>query len=216
MHASTSLITRPRLLLALIMAILIFVCLPLGMPWLDRTLIAWNGGSWLYLLTQWILMLRATPARIRCIARTQNESAVGVVSTVCIGVVMSLLAIGLELTNAKNMHGDLRTLHLLLPASTLIAAWLLVPTLFALHYAHLFYSAHKDMRPFLFPDRPRTPDYWDFAYFSFNIAVASQTADVILNNSTARRLVLAQSIVAFVFNTSLLALSINVAASLLN
>ncbi|WP_215782558.1 DUF1345 domain-containing protein [Paludibacterium sp. B53371] len=216
MNPKSLLTARPRLLLAILLAALLMCLLPTDRPVLTRVLLAWNGGCWFYLLSLLTMMLRATPERIRHIARIQDESAAMVLTCVCVGVVMSLLAIVLELANAKDLHGLARSTHLVLAASTLLAAWLLVPTMFAMHYAHLYYGAREDARPLVFPDRPASPDYWDFAYFAFTIAVASQTADIAPFNRRARRLVLAQSILAFVFNTSILAMSINVAASLIS
>jgi len=183
--------------------------------WLTRVLFGWNVATWFYLLSLWVLMVRATPERIRHVARIQDESAAKVLTTVCIASVMSLLAIVAELARVKGMAPDMRFAHMSLSAATLLGAWLLLPTLFAMHYAHQYYGSSAETRPLLFPDRPTTPDYWDFAYFSFTIAVASQTADIAPNNNATRRLVLAQSILAFVFNTSILAMSINVAAGLL-
>ncbi|TDR73855.1 DUF1345 domain-containing protein [Paludibacterium purpuratum] len=216
MKLTSLLRARPRLVLALLLALAVTLLLPVSTPPLDRTLLAWNSASWFYLLELWVLMLRATPERIRHIARIEDESAVMVLTAVSVAVVMSLLAIVLELASAKALHGGVRSGHLILAGSTLVAAWLLLPTMFALHYAHMFYGAREGARPLLFPDRPAMPDYWDFAYFAFTIAVASQTADIAPNNRAARRVVLAQSILAFVFNTSVLAMSINVAASLVS
>ncbi|MBV8046535.1 MAG: DUF1345 domain-containing protein [Paludibacterium sp.] len=207
---------RPRLLMAGFLALAVGTFAPPAAAPLDRTLLAWNGGCWFYLLALWELMLRATPERIRHIARLEDEGAVAVLTAVSIGMVMSLLAIILELASAKGLTGTARDAHLALAGATLLAAWLLLPTMFAMHYAHMFYGAREEARPLLFPDRPATPDYWDFAYFSFTIAVASQTADIAPGNRAARRAVLAQSILAFVFNTSVLAMSINVAASLVS
>ena len=68
--------------------------------------------------------------------------------------------------------------------------------------------------PLRFPDEQLEPDYWDFLYFSFTIAVASQTADVSIRSRAMRRAVLGQSLLSFFFNTSILALSINIAAGL--
>ena len=94
--------------------------------------------------------------------------------------------------------------------------WLLVGVLFCFHYAHMFYHASQDQRPLRFPDDERAPDYWDFLYFSFTIAVAAQTSDVAVTSRTMRRLVLGQSVLAFFFNLAILGLSINIAAGLLN
>jgi uncharacterized membrane protein len=103
---------------------------------------------------------------------------------------------------------------------SLIGAWLVVPSAFTMHYAHEFYLNRQkipDTTPaLLFPDNIAQPDYLDVAYFSFTISVANQTADVAVGNSAMRRLVLLQSLIAFVFNTSILGLAINMVAGMLN
>lgn len=205
---------RPRMIAAIALGLAAAGLTPSALGHLDRILIGWNAATWCYLLLAGWLMLRATPEHIRHIARLQDESALRVLVTVCIAAVMSLAAIVLELATVKGAPGGMRLLHMTLAGATLLGSWLLLPTLFAMHYAHLYYGSDARSRPLQFPDRPDTPDYWDFAYFSFTIAVAAQTADIAPLGAAARRLVLAQSILAFIFNTSILAMSINVAASL--
>ncbi|MBS0614101.1 MAG: DUF1345 domain-containing protein, partial [Proteobacteria bacterium] len=89
----------------------------------------------------------------------------------------------------------------------------LVPTMFALHYADLFYSATATSRPLEFP-RTTMPVFWDFAYFSFTISAAAQTSDVITLHSTIRRTVLVHTVIAFFFNASILGFAVNVTAGL--
>ena len=66
-----------------------------------------------------------------------------------------------------------------------------------------------------FPDAELNPDYWDFLYFSFTIAVAAQTSDVVVMSSGMRKAVLAQSVLSFLFNAAIIGLSINIAAGLI-
>jgi uncharacterized membrane protein len=63
-----------------------------------------------------------------------------------------------------------------------------------------------------FPD-DKAPDYWDFTYFSFTIGMCAQVSDVTVSSKTIRRTVLAHSIISFLFNAALLALTVNIAAS---
>jgi uncharacterized membrane protein len=97
-----------------------------------------------------------------------------------------------------------------------LGSWILVGVLFCFHYAHLFYRAPSASPPLRFPEGLPDPDYWDFLYFSFTIAVAAQTSDVSVMTRGMRRLVLGHSVLAFFFNLAILGLSINIAASLLN
>ena len=85
--------------------------------------------------------------------------------------------------------------------------------IFALHYAHEFYSERHGRGGGLeFPGGEK-PDYWDFVYFSFVIGMTAQVSDVMVSSSTIRQTVSAHGFVSFVFNVALLALTINIAAS---
>jgi len=106
-------------------------------------------------------------------------------------------------------------LHLTLAAATIFCSWCVVHTAFALHYAHEFYAGGGGNRPCLeFPGGGQ-PDYVDFLYFSFVIGTTSQTADVSIASRSMRRLALLHGVIAFVFNTMLLALIVNIAAGLI-
>lgn len=92
---------------------------------------------------------------------------------------------------------------------------LLIPTAFTMHYAHNYYVNMRQQRVLQFPDQPDEPLYSDFLYFSFTIAVASQTADIAVAGYQIRQVVLIQSILSFLFNTSLIGLTINIASGLI-
>ncbi|MGZ5846922.1 MAG: DUF1345 domain-containing protein, partial [Ramlibacter sp.] len=127
-----------------------------------------------------------------------------------------LLAVGSQLAQVRQLHGTERALHLSLALLTIVTAWLFTQVLFALHYAHDFYIArHRQLPdPLQFPGTA-DPDYGDFFYFSCIIGTSAQTADVSFTGSALRRIGTLHCVVAFFFNATLLALSINVAAGLL-
>lgn len=209
---------RPRLLISVGAGILCATLIPAHLSGLQRLIIGWNVMAWIYLLCLWHLMLGCTSQRTRQLARKQDESASQVLAMVCLGCVVSILAILFELSTAKQGSDTLKTLHLALTGSTLVVSWLLLPTVFTMHYAHLFYRqrATTAVLPLLFPGKLAEPNYWDFAYFSFTIAVASQTADVAVGTADVRKITLLQSVISFAFNMLILGLSINVGAGLLS
>ena len=129
--------------------------------------------------------------------------------------VLSLVAIVAVLATIKQVSGPERTMHIALSAATVIISWLLVPTLFTIHYADQFYSAPTANRPLRFPETER-PVFWDFAYFSFTIAAACQTADVATTAVSVRKAVLAHTLVSFLFNASILGFAVNISAGLLS
>lgn len=93
---------------------------------------------------------------------------------------------------------------------SLILAWIFANSIFALHYAHLYYlqAAGQDRAGLDFPNRPN-PDYWDFFYFSFTLGMTFQTSDVVVSGAHMRRVVLVHAMAAFLFNIGILAFAIN-------
>ena len=131
-----------------------------------------------------------------------------------IAAIASFAAIVLELTSIKNLPFSHRLAHYAFTGATVFGTWCLVATLFTFHYARIFYKSPIERRALCFPDKEEHLDYWDFLYFSFTIAVAAQTSDVMVRSHSMRKTVLAQSILSFLFNVAILGLSINIAASL--
>ncbi|MDM3101553.1 DUF1345 domain-containing protein [Citrobacter sp. Cf134] len=208
---------RLRLLIAVLAGVICFFALSPALGFLQRLLIGWNVLAWLYLFFMWFRMLRTEVKDIPRIARMQDESAGLVLGMVILGCLVSILAILIELPALKHLSGTPRVLHLLLTGATLVVSWALLPTSFAMHYAHHHYLHRcKEVTPLIFPEKPEEPGYWDFLYFSFTIAVASQTADVATGTTDMRQIALLQSVVSFVFNLAILGLSVNVGAGLLS
>lgn len=181
--------------------------------------ITWDTFSFLILLMAWLRMLTADPYKVRRTAKLQDSSQTGVFAFVIVSACASLLALGFLLATGKGLSKAQLTGHVLLSLSTVILSWWLVHTTFALRYAHLFYGeSEKKSDPYIggleFPDETR-PDYLDFAYFSFVVGMTCQVSDVQISSRRIRRLALLHGLVSFVFNTAILALSINVISGLL-
>ncbi|WP_159566666.1 DUF1345 domain-containing protein [Budvicia diplopodorum] len=209
--------TRPNFLISILAGIACYFLLPAKFALSQKLLIGWNVLAWLYLIFIWILMMFSGKKRISEIARTQDESASQVLALVSMACMVSMAAIFLELSTVKNLSGSAKTLHLALTGSTLFVSWALLPTVFTMHYAHLFYrKSAKAEKVLIFPDKAEKPEYWDFLYFSFTIAVACQTADIETGTTEVRRIALFQSVLSFLFNLSILGLSVNVAAGLMS
>ena len=216
----THLRARPRLAAALVVGVAAGLLLPGSTRTVTRVLVGWNVGVWTYLLLEAMLMARADHADLRRIARASAEGAHTVLAAVVCASLASLSAIVLELAEAKSPGAGRALPQVLFTLVTVAGSWLLVGTLFTLSYASLYYRDAGDDQPgagLLFPgqdDAAFRPDYIDFLYFAFTIAVALQTADVAVSTRPMRKLVLMQSLLAFVFNTTLLALTVNIAAGL--
>ena len=207
---------RPRLMTAFAIGVAADLLAPRELPLSTRLLIAWDVGVTLYVALAWSMMWRANIDRMRKSAREQDDGApVMLVLTVVAGLT-SLAAIVIELAGIKSSSHAWQGLHLLLAGTTIVCSWTFVHTAFALHYAHEFYLFKEDTgrQPLSFPDAEQ-PGYWDFLYFSFVIGTTCQTADVSITSPEMRKLALLHGIVAFFFNTTLLALGINIAAGLI-
>ncbi len=209
---------RPRMVSGLAFGVLIGLLLA-GTPMrpMIRVLVSWDTAVWTYLALMWIEMARADHTRVREIAQREDENATVVLFIVCLSTVASIAAIVLELASTKGGSGSSGAglSHYVVTAVTLIGAWFLIPTIFTLHYARLYFATDRQETALKFPDHKLDPNYWDFLYFSFTIAVASQTSDVVLRSTEVRRAALAQSVLSFYFNVAVFGLCINMAAGLL-
>jgi uncharacterized membrane protein len=207
---------RPRMAIAILAGGLAWLVLPANWPGEIAGLTAWNLGVWSYLISVAWLVMRATPDKIRMIAEREDNGAAAVLAAMSVAAIISMAAIIMVLATSRHLPFADRLVRYGFTAITVVGAWLLVGMLFTFHYAHMFYQAAHDKRPLVFPDRTDKPDYWDFLYFSFTIAVAAQTSDVTVMTRGMRKVVLAQSLLSFLFNVAIVGLSINIAASLVS
>jgi uncharacterized membrane protein len=205
---------HPRLWISFIAGTVLFFFLPHDWSTLSRVLLCWNGGVILFLALIFFWMKRLTAAQICTKYIEEDETAPFILIVVVIAAVASLFAIVEPLATMKQVSGSVRAAHFALAALTLINSWLLVPVMFTTRYADMFYSVAADDRPLHFPNTPE-PVFWDFAYFSFTIAAACQTADVSTQGADIRRVVIAHTLISFLFNASILGFAINVTAGLI-
>jgi uncharacterized membrane protein len=203
-----------RVWIGLALGVAVFLLLPAGWSLLDRVLIAWDSGVTAFLVLIFLWMSALNAVQIQSKYAEEDETAPVILVAVTIAALLSLIAIVEPLATLKHVEGRERIAHFALAAVTLIDSWLLVPTMFTTHYADMFYSAEEKDRPLAFPDTDM-PAFWDFAYFSFTIAAACQTADVLTRRSSIRRVLIAHQLISFIFNASILGFAINVTAGLI-
>jgi len=206
--------SRPRLLIAIGIGFFITLLLPSSWNFVTRMLAGWNIAVWSYLVLASWLMMHASSAKVKTIAEQEDNSAIAVLAIMSIAATLSLAAIVFELASAKEASSNLRPLHYAFTIMTVMGAWLLVAIVYTFHYAHSFYRSPSHQRALRFPEEEPHPDYWDFLYFSFTIAVAAQTSNISIMSRAVRKAVLAQSVLSFLFNAAIVGLSINIAAGL--
>jgi uncharacterized membrane protein len=203
-----------RLWISVIAGAAIFFLLPHHWSTVSRVLASWNCGVALFLVLIYVWMTRLNARQI-CLKFIEEDETASVILVICIlAALLSLVAIVELLSTIKQTSGADRAAHVALAALTVLNSWTLVPTMFTLHYADMFYSVTADERPLHFPQTPE-PVFGDFAYFSFTIAAACQTADVSTTNRSIRKVVAAHSVISFLFNAAILGFAINVTAGLI-
>ena len=209
--------TRPRLASCILIGVLTTFFLPtsIAQQQITRIIIGWNVGAILYLLLAARMMFWSSHERMRSRALQQDEGRMIILTLVVIAAFMSIGAIVAELAVVKEMHGTLRYAHIGLTVMTILSSWAFTQLMFALHYAHDYYAAEArgNLGGLEFPGR-HAPDYGDFLYFSCVIGTSGQTADVSFTCRFMRRIGTVHCVLAFFFNTTLLALTINIASGL--
>jgi uncharacterized membrane protein len=192
----------------------VYCALPRDWSTMTRTLTAWNAAVTLLLAAIFALLPRLSSKELQEQYKQDDPSAPVILAVVVVAAILSVAAIVVFLSTLKQVPPSQKAVHILLAGLTIIVSWLVVPTIYALHYADLFYSAPPDRRCLLFPETTQ-PAFWDFAYFSFTIAAACQTADVSTSGVTIRKNVIAHSMISVLFNVSILGFAVNITAGLL-
>jgi uncharacterized membrane protein len=211
---------RPRLYVSLLVALAAFALLPSTSAVPVHFVIAWDIGAALYIVLA-VTMMARSPHRLRYRAQLEDASKWAILVLMIAATLASLMSIGFVLHDAKAQSGWSAIEHVILAGGTILLSWGFAHLLFAIHYAHAFYDdvpGAEDPKAvaggLAFPGE-KNPDYWDFLYFSFVVGMTCQVSDVQVTGRVMRRLTLGHGIIAFLFNTVILALSINLLAGLL-
>jgi len=208
---------RPRLFISTAFGIVTGFVTPFGVAshGVTRGLIAWNAGVLLYLVLAATMMVRSSHHHMRHRAQLQDDGQLVILTLVVVAAVASLCAIAGELVVVKEMQGLIKAAHVTLAGVTVLSSWSFIQIMFALHYAHDYYAAvcHGHPPGLAFPNDEQ-PDYGDFFYFASVIGTSGQTADVSFISKPMRRIGSVHCILAYLFNTTVLALLINIGASL--
>jgi uncharacterized membrane protein len=200
---------RPRTFLAMAVGIVVFFLLPGSLRLVTRLLVGWDIFAALYLLLVFTMVFRGGIHHIRRNAALQDDGRFLILLVTALGAFASIAAIVFEL-GASNRSAP----GLVLATVTIALSWAAVHTAFSLHYAHEYYRGGKP-GGLQFPsgDQHEDADYWDFVYFSFVIGMTAQVSDVGITDKIIRRTATVHGIISFVFNTALVALMVNIAAS---
>ncbi len=211
------LVARPRLISSIAIGFATALLLPewVAHQAVTRAIIGWNVGAILYLVLAMKMMFWSTHERMRARALQHDEGNTVVLILVITAALMCIGAIVAELAVVKDLKGELRYAHIALAGLTIVTSWAFTQTMFALHYAHNYYvcAIRNEHGGLDFPGG-HPPDYGDFLYFASVIGTSGQTADVSFSSRRMRRTGTVHCVLAFFFNTTLVALTINIASGL--
>lgn len=210
----------PRLGIALVVGGLCWWFAPTPLRPGTRFIAAWDGFALTALLLTWAVIATADTAHIRRLATTEDPGRAWTFVAVLVANTACLVAVALLLNGLKQLARSEQMEHLSLSVGAVVGAWLLLHTLFTLRYAHVYFSEDPSTQSadhlggLEFTGAYPTT-YWDFAYFAFTIGMTAQTADVAVGSLRMRKLVLLHGLLSFLFNTAVVALSINILSGIL-
>ncbi len=207
-----------RLAVVIAVGIAAYLAQPSSISWHTRAVVSWDLSVLIYLGLAWWLIASTDAAMTRDHALGQDQSGFVIFLFVVVAAFASVIAIGFVVSTIRELDTWPKAWHLALTIGALISSWLLIQTVFAFHYARRYYAIlhreHTATPELLFPGG-KEPDYLDFAYYAFVVGMTSQVSDVAVTARRMRRLTLVHSVLAFVFNIAVLALSINTIASVI-
>lgn len=216
---------RPRLLAGLGVGAGVWLLLqqaPQAIGAVTSVVLAWDAACLTFILGAVAMMWGAVPSAIRATAATQDEGQGMILGLTLAAAAASIGVVTAELSAAQSDQGWVQGLRVGLAFGTVALSWFVVQLIFALHYAHEYYAPDRSAAEpgggevtggLAFPGAGE-PDYWDFLHFSVIIGVACQTADIAFTSKALRRIGTVHGVAAFVFNTVIVALTINLVATL--
>jgi uncharacterized membrane protein len=184
---------------------------------LVRLALAWIIASSLYIFSTMIMMYFSTKENIASLSQKEDDGAPFILLITLLGSIASIVIIVMMMTQTKSLQIENTLMEIGLVLLTYISSWFLIHTAFALHYAHVYYQeyTHTKEPSLIFPSTLQ-PVYFDFLYFSMVLGMTCQTADVNIASFKMRYLAMIQGWIAFIFNTTLLVMTINLIYDLPN
>ena len=210
-----------RLYISLALSAIIFFFIRHSFSAAEVALLTWSAFTLSVIVLEWIIILTCDPREVRKVASLEDYSRTLIFILVLTAAVVSLGAVIFLLKSSKQASEAEVASHVLLSIASVVTSWWLVHTIFTMRYAHLYYSTNPDnagkkpLGGLQFPG-DQEPDYLDFVYFSFVLGTTFQVSDVEISSRRIRRLALIHGLIAFAFNTAILALSINVVSGMVS
>lgn len=208
-----------RFIISILLAAIVYLSMLSGdLEAIVRIIIGWGVFALSYIITSWIVFFGQKPAKIRELSKQEDGSRLYVFSLIIVASFGSLFTV-LLLMLSQNEKDTPQAVFIPVAVSAMMFSWIMVHTIFAFHYAHLYYGDDTNdstthAEGLEFPGEKK-PDYLDFAYFSFVIGMTFQVSDTAVTSRSIRRLVLLHGMLSFGLNTFVVALTINLVAGLM-
>jgi uncharacterized membrane protein len=214
---------QTRVLVSLVVAVIVLFISRNNVSGIVSFMCTWVAFASSNLLSSWAMILYYHPTEVKVIANKEDWGATFIFLFVLLAAFISLFAIIFLLKSIPNESRRGLNLHILLSIASVFCSWTLIHTLFTLKYAHKYYGAGHQQnddkisfgKGLDFPGE-KTPDFLDFAYFSFVIGMTFQVSDVQITSREIRRLSLLHAFLSFIYNTVIVALSINIISGLIS
>ncbi len=204
-----------RVLISLLFAIATFaIVYKNNISTLVAVMFSWFVFSVIYLILDWIILLKRPITQIKKVANVDDGSVAFVSAMILVSSITSLFAV-LEMMVSKGSHNSQQIFEIPASIGCMLLSWIMVHTVFTFHYAHYYYSDRNKNKGLQFPG-DEEPDYLDFAYFSFVIGCTFQVSDVEVASKKIRHIVFFHGVLSFALNTFVVALTINFIAALMN
>lgn len=203
-----------RLLLVVPVGVIAGLATALVAPWQLAVIAGWDATAATFVVWVWAGIARFTDEETRRLATREDSSRVVASVLLLSASVASLAGTGFDLVKADQAHGVGRVVLTTAGVVTVGLSWTLVHTVFTLRYAHEFYT--EPVGGIDFKTRDELPDYRDFAYVAFTVGMTFQVSDTDIQARRIRHTVLRQALLAYLFGAVILAVVVNVIATLLN
>jgi uncharacterized membrane protein len=181
-------------------------------PWQVAALAGWDVAAGLFLARKRLALFDLDATDTARVATSEDPSR-GMADVVLISAsLICIIGVGFTLVDAANSKGAVIAGLLGIAVLSLIISWLVVHTVFMLRYARLYYTGVDGGISFNEDDPPA---YLDFAYFAFTIGMTFQVSDTNIEDKAIRRTALRHALLSYLFGAVLVAMTVNVGASLL-
>ena len=203
-----------RFLIATAVGVLTDAVMAIHHRWAVALVAGWDAATLLMLVLSWAIIVRSDAEATRARAAAEDPGRTAVWVLVCVASAVGLFASAVVLRGAKGIAPEASGELVALCLAAVGSAWALTHTAFTLRYAHLYYRTRDGEGGLEFPGN-EPPDDLDFSYFAFTIGMCFQVSDVVVTSRVIRRTVLVHALLAFAYNTAILALALNLFFNLL-